>query len=87
MNKGDLGWKNIRLQAADGTKLTIDYSPLSLGSEIIAAPLWVTVAAPRFKGSEKVRALIMTYYETTNMPAKSRLFLFQGRLDKRRSHL
>lgn len=69
--KADLNWKNIRLQAADGTRLTIDYSPLSLGGEIIAAPLWVTVAAPRFSGSEKVRAVLMTYYDSSNMAANT----------------
>ncbi len=71
INKADPGWKNIRLQAADGTRLSIDYSPLSLGSEIIAAPLWVSVAAPRFSGSEKVRAVIMTYYDSSNIAANT----------------
>jgi len=69
--KADLAWKNIRLQAADGTRLAIDYSPLSLGSEIIEAPLWVTVAAPRFNGSEKVRAVLMTYYDSANIAANT----------------
>ncbi len=69
--KGDQNWKNIRLQAADGTRLTIDYSPLSLGSEIIAAPLWISVAASRFNGSEKVRVVLMTFYDSANIAANT----------------
>lgn len=71
MTKGDLNWKNIRLQAADGTRLVIDYAPLSLGGEIIAAPLWVTVANPRLNGSENVRAIIMTFYDSSNVAANT----------------
>ncbi|MBI4350333.1 MAG: hypothetical protein HY550_02735 [Elusimicrobia bacterium] len=67
--KADLNWKHVGLQAADGTKIAIDYSPLSLGGEVIAAPLWVTVADKRLTGSEKVRAVIMTYYDSSNMAA------------------
>lgn len=69
--KADMHWKNIRLKAADGHSIAIDYNPLSLGSEIIAAPLWVTVANPRFTGAEKVRAVIMTYYDTSVMAANT----------------
>ena len=61
--------KSISLQAADGARLTIDYNPLSLDNEIAAAPLWVTVAAPWFNGSEKVRAVLMNYYDRSNTSA------------------
>ncbi len=71
VSKGDLSWKNVRLQAADGTKITIDYAPLSLGGEIIAAPLWVTVSGPRLKGSENVRAVLLTFYDSPNMAANT----------------
>ncbi|MDA8244996.1 MAG: hypothetical protein M0025_12865 [Elusimicrobia bacterium] len=69
----DLNWKNIRLAAQDGTKIVIDYAPLSLGGETIASPFWVTVVKPGmgFTGGEKVRAVVMTYYDTSNMAANT----------------
>ena len=71
MTKADLNWKNVKLQAADGTRISIDYSPLSLGSEIIAAPLWITVIRPGSTGAEKVRAVVMNYYDSSNMAANT----------------
>ncbi len=70
-NKSEANWKHINLQAADGTRISIDYSPLSLGSEIIAAPLWVTVSRPGLTGAEKVRAVIMNYYDSSNISANT----------------
>lgn len=74
--RAELNWKHISLRAADGHSITIDYNPLSLGSEslgseIIAAPLWVTVANSRFTGGEKVRAVIMTYYDSSVIAANT----------------
>ncbi|MCX5786400.1 MAG: hypothetical protein NTX59_12000 [Elusimicrobia bacterium] len=69
--KADMNWKNIRLNAADGSSIMIAYNPLSLGSEIIAAPLWITVANPKFTGTEKVRAVIMNYYDSSVMAANT----------------
>ncbi len=71
--KADLNWKQAKFTASDGTKIVVDYSPLSLGAEIIASPLWVTVVKPGmgFTGAEKVRAVIMNYYDSSNIAANS----------------
>ena len=63
--KADLNWKSIRLQASDGTQIVVDYSSVDLGGSMIAAPLWITVANKAFRGNEKVRVTLMTYYEAT----------------------
>jgi hypothetical protein len=68
--RADQNWKNIRLQSADGAKITLDYSPSFYDGNVTAEPLWVTVSSPRFTGSEKVRAVIMTYYENSYMAGK-----------------
>lgn len=61
----DLPWKSLKLQAADGTRVTIDYAPMDLGGTMMANPLWITVGKAGFSGNEKVRVAIMTYYEAT----------------------
>ncbi|MDD5209335.1 MAG: hypothetical protein PHV36_08115 [Elusimicrobiales bacterium] len=70
-NRADLAWKNLTLQAADGTKIKIDYAPMDLGGTMMANPLWITVGGRKFTGSEKVRVALMTYYEATASSADS----------------
>ena len=57
------------LQAADGTRVFVDYAPVNLGGAVTASPVWVSVRNPKFNGSEKVKARLMTYYEATSYSA------------------
>lgn len=70
-DRADLAWKSVRLQAADGTRVTVDYSRLSLGGTMAANPLWVTVSNARYTGGEKVRVALMTFYKATASSADS----------------
>lgn len=64
-------WKRVELRAADGTRVMINYAPLDLGGTMLASPVWVTVANGSFRGDEKVRAVVMTYYEATSSSAEA----------------
>jgi hypothetical protein len=56
-------WRKANLRSEDGTEITVSYVPLDLGGETVAAPAWVIVSSPRLRGTEKIRAVIMTYYD------------------------
>lgn len=75
-DKADLDWKFVNLRAADGTIITVDYVPVSLGGEVIAAPVWITVVNGAFKGTERVRVVLLTYYDG---PAQAAGTLFETR--------
>lgn len=64
-------WKSVGLQAADGTRIIVNYTPLDLGDTMMASPVWVTVANKSFRGDEKVKAAVMTYYEATSASAEA----------------
>ena len=70
-SRGDVNWKDLRLQAADGTEIVINYAPKDLGGTMIADPLWITVVNKAYRGGEKVRVVLMTYYEATASSADS----------------
>lgn len=65
-DRGDMNWRNVRLQAADGTRVTVDYSLMNLGGTMVANPLWVTAAKARFTGGERVLVALMTFYKATS---------------------
>jgi|GEM_PF-5711260 len=65
--------KSLSLLASDGTGLMMEYILRSADGETIADPFRVTASLPRPKGTEKIRVVIMTYYDSSNMPANTLL--------------
>ena len=70
LTKADLNWKNISLASTDGARIIVDYASSFYDGNFTADPMWITVSSPRFTGGEKVRAVIMTYYENSYMAGK-----------------
>lgn len=62
-------WKHVSLVAADGTRITVDYSVLDLGGSVIATPVWVNVEGAN---AGKVRVVLMNYYFFPNGSLKLR---------------
>ncbi len=59
-------WKQASLKAADGTVITVDYTPMSAGKEIIMAePVWVSVMSPGHQ-MRKVRVVLINYFEDSD---------------------
>ena len=60
-------WRHVRLVAADGTVVTVDYSVLDLVGSVIAAPVWVNVEG---RNLGNVRVVLLNYYAFQNGPLK-----------------
>ncbi len=62
-------WKHARLYAADGTVIAVDYSIVDLGGSIIAAPVWVNVTNKAFGSRNKIRVVLINYYDNQGGPS------------------
>ena len=62
-------WKHARLYAADGTVIAVDYSIVNLGGSIIAAPVWFNVTNKAFGSRNKIRVILINYYDNQGGPS------------------
>lgn len=58
-------WKHVRLTAADGTAITVDYTVQDLAGSVIASPVWINVSGRDFNKVGNVRVLLINYYLTS----------------------
>lgn len=57
------GRKTVSLRAADGTEITVEYEPSRGGDEIRAESVRLRVRNAGLRGAEKVRAVLMNYFD------------------------
>lgn len=67
-------WISNRLKAKDGTEIILSYSiaseNLPESQELVAKPIWVNITLPAGRDcSAKVRAVVINYYDSSNVPA------------------
>ncbi|MCX5792555.1 MAG: hypothetical protein NTY45_10160 [Elusimicrobia bacterium] len=62
-------WKHVRLYAADGTVIAVDYSIVNLGGSVLAAPVWVNITNKAFGSHNKVRIILINYYDNQGGPS------------------
>lgn len=67
-NAAQVNWRQSSFTSSDGTGIAVGYSPISLGGSIIASPVRIEVRRSYFRGTEKVRAVVMNYYDSSAMP-------------------
>lgn len=56
-------WAHVKLYASDGAVITVDYTALAGGGAITASPVWVNVSGGRLGGGNKLRVVLMNYYD------------------------
>ncbi|HAH32954.1 MAG TPA: hypothetical protein DCL44_11645 [Elusimicrobia bacterium] len=69
VSRADQDWKHARIYAADGTVIAVDYSIMGLGGSITAAPVWFNVTNKAFGSRNKIRVVLMNYYDNQGMPS------------------